>query len=353
MTPRPLWTWAALASLTLSMSSASLAADKPALATVMVQAASAQGSQTSLDAVVEAVRQSTLSAQVPGAVVALMVQAGDRVKAGQALLRIDARAAEQNVASSSAQVAAAEASRNVAAKDLERQQQLFQKQYISQAALDRAQAQWQAAQAQVQALQAQTRAAEAQSGFFVVRAPYAGVVSDVPATLGDMVMPGRPLVVMHDPAALRVVAAVPQSWLAGLSAQLKDVRYELTGVPGHSGQRAPTQIQLLPTVDAASHTAVLRLTLPAGLQGVTPGLFVRVWLPERSAVPGAAERLYLPASATVQRGEMSGVYVVDAQGQARLRQVRLGRATGERVELLSGVAKGEKVAADPQAVSPR
>ena len=200
------------------------------IATVAVQGTAASANESSLDAVVEAVRQTTVSAQVPGAIVSLLVQAGDRVRAGQALVRIDARAAQQNVAGSAAQVDAAQAVLNVASKELDRQKQLLAKQYISQAALERTQAQWLAAQAQVKALQAQTRVAEAQSGFFVLSAPYDGIVSEVTATVGDMAMPGRPLLVLHDPSALRVVASVPQSMLTGLSDKLKSVRYEIPGL---------------------------------------------------------------------------------------------------------------------------
>ena len=232
----------------LSMPPSIMAADKTPptqvaaakIATVAVQGTAGSANETSLDAVVEAVRQTTVSAQVPGAIVSLLVQAGDRVRAGQALVRIDARAAQQNVAGSAAQVEAAQAVLNVASKELDRQKQLLAKQYISQASLERTQAQWLAAQAQVKALQAQTRVAEAQSGFFVLSAPYAGIVSDVTATVGDMAMPGRPLLVLHDPSALRVVASVPQSMLAGLSDKLKTVRYEIPGLASQTSPRAPT-----------------------------------------------------------------------------------------------------------------
>ena len=101
------------------------------LRTVAVQTAGANAAQSSSwNAVVEAVRQTTLSAQVAGAIVSLNVKAGDRVQAGQELLRIDARAAQQNAASSYAQVQAAQSGLNVARQDFARQQQLFQKQFI-------------------------------------------------------------------------------------------------------------------------------------------------------------------------------------------------------------------------------
>jgi membrane fusion protein, multidrug efflux system len=327
-----------------------LAADAPPLKVVAVQVAGASQAESSVDAVVEAVRQTTLSAQVAGAVVALHVKAGDRVKAGQALLRIDARAAQQNVVGSSAQVEAAQANLAVATKELERQKQLLQKQYISQAAFDRAQAQWDAAKAQVKALQAQTQAAQTQSDFFVVNAPYAGVVSDVPVTLGDMAMPGRALVTLHDPSALRVTASVPQALLATVNAQPKAVRYELPGVAGYTTPQVPQQVQVLPAVDPVTHTGQIRLSLPAGTEGLVPGLFARVWLPGASTGQAGVARLFLPSTAVVRRAEMTGVYVVNAQGKPSLRQVRLGQSQGDRVEILSGLRQDDQVAAEPASV---
>jgi len=183
---------------------------RAALAVHEVGAATA-AHQVSVDAVVEAVRDTTLAAQVQGAVVVLAVKVGDVVKAGQELVRIDAHAAQQSATASAAQVEAARVGLLVARRDYERSQKLFAKQYISQAALDRASAQWQAAQAQVQSLQAQAGAVATQSGFFSIKAPYGGVVSEVPMALGDMAMPGRALVRLHDPAAYRVTAGVPQA----------------------------------------------------------------------------------------------------------------------------------------------
>ena len=107
----------------------------------------ASGEATSFDGVVEAVRQTVLASQVVGSVVALEARAGGRVKAGQLLVRLDARAAEQQAGAAAAQVQAARAAQEAATRELERQRQLFQKSYISQAALDRAEAQFKAAQA--------------------------------------------------------------------------------------------------------------------------------------------------------------------------------------------------------------
>jgi hypothetical protein len=155
-----------------------------------------------------------------------------------------------------------------------------------------------------------------------------------------------------------VTAAVPQALLGSLSSRLDQVRYEINGLAGSAARLQPASVELLPTIDAASHTAQIRLALPpAGATGaastaVMPGLFARVWLPAGAASAKAGpQRLFLPASAILRRAELTGAYVVDAQGKPSLRQVRLGRVSGDEVEVLTGLRPGDKVAADPQAAA--
>jgi RND family efflux transporter MFP subunit len=298
------------------------------------------------DGVVQAVRQTAITAQVSGAVVMLAVKVGDPVKAGQVLARIDARAADQTAAAGAAQALAARATQDAAAREYERQKQLFQKNYISQAALDRAEAQYKATQAQGAAQLASAGAARTESGFYVVRAPYGGVVSAVAVVLGDVAMPGRALVTVYDPSALRVAVAVPQ----GVAARLLPDQGMPVELPGSAaGSVMPVKVQLLPTVDPATHTQELRLDLPAGLSGVAPGMFARVRLPAAGRADG--ERLYVPAAALVRRAELTGVYLLGADGRPVLRQVRVGRVQGDRIEILSGVSAGERVVLDPQAAA--
>ncbi|HMO48435.1 MAG TPA: efflux RND transporter periplasmic adaptor subunit [Rubrivivax sp.] len=345
MAARPLIPSLLMALGLLLQAPAALAA-APQLATAPVRSSGA-AALSGFDGVVEAVRQTVVAAQVAGAVTSLDVKAGDAVRAGQVLARIDARTAEQSASASDAQLRQAQALLDVAAKDLQRQQQLHQKQYISQAALERAESQFKAAQAQAAALQAQAGAARTQSGLHVLRAPYAGIVADVPVSQGDMALPGRALMTLYEPGALRVSAAVPHSaW----NPPVQGVRVEFPGLPEARRWLDAREVQRLPAVDAATHTVQLRIALPPGIEGVAPGLFARVWLPD-SAGAQASARLYVPRTAVVRRAEMSGVYVVDDQGAALLRYVRLGRALGGEVEILSGVSAGERVALDAQAAA--
>lgn len=324
------------------------AADRP-LAHVVI-GADASAPRSTYDGTVEAVRQTAIAAQVSGVIVALDVKAGDAVKAGQTLAHIDARAAEQTTAASEAQVSAARAALEVATRDLERQRQLYQKRYISEAALDRAEAQFKSTQAQVNAQIAQANASRTQTGFFIVRAPYTGIVTDVPVALGDMAMPGRPLATIYDPSALRVAVAVPQSAMpAALGA--KGAVIELaSNRQGAPAPIVPTRVTVLPTVDASSHTVTVRMDLPAGLDA-KPGAFARVSLPAPSVA--ATGRIAVPLAAVVRRTELNAVYVLDSADRPLLRQVRLGRVSGDEVEVLAGVSPGDRVVTTPQAAARR
>jgi membrane fusion protein, multidrug efflux system len=100
---------------------------------------------------------------------------------------------------------------------------------------------------------------------------------------------------------------------------------------------------VVPSADPRTHTTQVRLDLPADAQGLLPGVFARAHF-----VTGRAPRLMVPRAAVLRRSEVTAVYVVDAQGAPRLRQVRVGTASDEKsVEVLAGLKAGEKVALEP------
>jgi multidrug efflux system membrane fusion protein len=293
------------------------------------------GDISNYEGVVEAERQTIIAAQVSGSIVDIAVKAGDRVKKGQLLLRIDARVAAQSAAASKAQVASAQASVDLARKELDRQKQLFAQGYISQAAEDRAEAKFKVAEGEARAQIAQSAAAAAETGFYTVRAPYAGIIAQVPAELGSMAMPGHALLTLYDPSALRVTANLPQSVaMHGLSAAMLKM-----DISGH--EVTPVRIKVLPTVDARTDTAEIRLGLPPQLQNVAPGMFARVWL---SAPGPTTDLVKIPFAAVVRRAELTGAYVLDEKNQPLLRQIRLGRVMGDQVEVLSGLGPSDRVA---------
>ena len=166
----------------------------------------------------------------------------------------------------------AQAVEQEAERELARQRQLLEADYISQAAFDRA--------------EAAAEASRTQSDFYLLRAPYDGVVSSIPVSLGDMAMPGRPLLALYGPTALRVSVQVPQAVAATAPAELS-ARLEIAGL---DTPVTPRGVQWLPNVDPATHTVELRLELPADIRNVLPGTFARAHL----NLAGDGERLYIP-----------------------------------------------------------
>ena len=290
------------------------------------------------EGVVEAVKQATLGAQVAGRIVEFTVKAGDTVRAGQVLARIDARTADQAVAASLSQVAEAEANLANAKRKHERNRDLLAQKFVSQAAVDQSEAEYKAAQAQLAAVKANAGQASAAQSFNTITAPYAGVIGATLAELGDMAQPGRPLVTVFDPRDLRVTATLPQTALSKLKLT-EPVRVEIASL-GKSV--TATKVTVIPVADARTHTTRIRLDLPAA-EGVLPGQFARARF-----VTGAVRVLAVPATALLRRGEVTAVYVVDGQGRAQLRQVRAGEEVGDGfAEILSGLSAGERIATNP------
>jgi RND family efflux transporter MFP subunit len=294
---------------------------------------------TSAEAVVEAVRQSTVSAQVSGRIVDIRFDVGDRVEKGAVILRIDERAASQAVAASEAQVREAEATLTNARANYERTRQLLAQKFVSQAAVDKAEADYKAAESRMKATLAGAGAAATERSFTTIVAPYSGVVSARHVQLGEMASPGKPLLTGFDPSGLRVVATVPSAQVPAIQAGAR-ARIE---VPSLGRWVDVKSVTVVPSADPRTHTTQVRLDLPADAKGLLPGVFARAHF-----VTGRAPRLMVPREAVLRRSEVTAVYVVDAKGEPRLRQVRVGTASDEKsVEVLAGLRAGEKVALEP------
>lgn len=312
---------------------------------VLTLGAQAVGAGIELEGGLQAVRQSVLSAQTPGRITTLAVKAGDRVKAGQVLAVIDDRAAQAGVAQAQAGVDQAQAVLSHAQAQYERTRDLRGQGFVAQAALDTALSQLKAAQAGVGIARAgQTQSGLAQ-GFTRLSAPYDGWVLQTHADVGTLAMPGTPVLTVYAPQPIRAVVHVPAS-LQPLAQQAQRIEVRL---PGTDRWVKPVGRTSLPTADPASQTVEWRLDLDvADGANQAPGRQVRVRF-----VGGDAQRLVLPVSALLRRGELTAVYVVAERGAGQpsgfaLRAVRSGAShAGAGVEILAGLKAGDQVALDP------
>jgi RND family efflux transporter MFP subunit len=287
------------------------------------------------EALVEAARQAAIEAQIAGRIAELPFDVGQTVRRGQVLARIEDREAGVEVGAREARLLQAEAALLNARTQYERAQRVRQADpdALSASALDQARAAYEAA------LAAQ-RAAAAERGLAQVTAPFDGVVARRDAAVGDMAVPGKPLLTLYDPSSLRLIADIPSHRLAAVQARPR-VRLEAAGKAGADIEAQ--RIEFLPVTDARTQSVRARVYLPAGSADLRPGSFVRL-----SFATEEAPRLVIARQAVLRRGELTAAYVVGPDGSLALRQIRLGQAIDEAsVEVLAGLAPGETLARDP------
>jgi RND family efflux transporter MFP subunit len=302
----------------------------------------AVGNGFETDGVVQPVKQSSIAAQTSGRVITMPVKAGDKVRAGQVLSTVDDSETMTGVQRSQAQVAQAQAELHNAQTNFDRTRDLLAKGFVSAAAMDTADAQLKSAQAARDQASAAQKQSGLTQGFTRVTAPFDAVVWQTSAEVGDLAFPGKALLTLYAPQLMRVVVQIPVS----RSAQLRQDGVIEISVPGKNGELQwihPSQVTRLPTADAVAQTVEWRLELPAAqAAALLPGQPIRV----RFAA-GQSQRLVIPNSAVLRRGELTAVYVVSGKGFA-LKAIRIGvEHVGQGVEVLAGLIESDQVALDP------
>jgi len=312
----------------------------PKLDTLVVKADGlAEGS--AWEGVVEAVQQADLSAQTAGRVVGIEVDVNDRVGAGAMLVRISDVEQKAGADAARAQLRSADAAATEADATYTRFGALASKQLVSRLQLDQMKAARDAAVATRDAARAQLAQALQQSDYTVVRAPFAGIISARRVEPGESVAPGQPLVSLYAPGGLRIEVQVPQSESEAIRAATK-ARVVLADGRGIDA----ATVTVFPAADPLTHSVSVRVGLPALDNAPRPGATARVVFPIKVAT-GA---MRVPRSALVQRGELSGVYVI-VGNRLSLRQLRLGHPVGDDVEVIAGLHSGDTLVLDPVAAT--
>ena len=303
-----------------------------------------------LDGVIQPVKQSTVAAQASGRIASLLVKAGDMVHAGQLLATIDDRESAAGLQRSQAQVSQADAELRNAKSQLERTRDLQRQGFVSKAALDTAEAQHSGTVAMRDQATAAARQSAISQGFSRVTAPFDGWVQLTLADIGDLAVPGKPLLTVYAPQPMRAVVQVP----ASRAKAVRDATRTLVQVNDENSTSAtngvaqgivPVARSAMPSADPVSQTTEWRLELPTReTSSLLPGQQVRVQFAQAQSSP--VSRLVVPLTAVVRRGELTAVYVAAGNAFA-LRAVRLGSHQGlDGIEVLSGIAAGEAVALD-------
>lgn len=308
-----------------------------------------------------------LTSKVSGYVRAVRVGAGDSVAAGQLLVELEANESRAGVGRQRAELAhaidgraeatssleAARAAEELARTSRDRVAKLFETGAVARQALDEAEAQARSAAAQLSAAEARVRGAssaievaraaltqgEVSLDYARVVAPFAGRVVERRVEPGALASPGMTLLVIDDGGRPRVETNVEESRAAAI--RIGDA------VTVEIGAQAPltgTVGEIVPSVDVASRSFVVKVDLPGGASGLRPGTFARV-----AFATGARARLVVPTTAITSLGALDRVLVAEG-GRARLRMITRGEVRGPWTEVLSGLSAGEQVVVDPAAV---
>lgn len=267
---------------------------------------------------VRAKLRATLEAKVSGRIQELPVRLGQTVKAGDLIARLGA-------AEIRARLDQAQAALQQTERDYQRLKTLFEQQAAARAEYDAAESRYSMAKGAV----AEARAMMAYVG---IQAPFDAVVTRKYTEVGDFAAPGKPLVDIEDPAALQLVADIPEA-LAGRITLDSRMTIRADGVPE---EISGTVSEIAPAADPLSRTVQVKLDLPPGAKA-RPGQFARLSVPL-----GETEALRVPGTAVVKRGQMELAFVADAN-TARLRLIKTGRRTRTDVEIVSGLDAGERV----------
>jgi RND family efflux transporter MFP subunit len=267
---------------------------------------------------VEAKLRARIEAKTSGRIEAMPARLGQTVQKGELLAQLDSREIQ-------ARLDQAAATREQAETDLKRLAALLKQQALTQAEFDGAQARFRVADAAM-------REAETMLGYTRVLAPFGGVVVRRLADVGDLAAPGKPLLELEDPAALRFVASVPEALIASVRAGM-----ELPVRLG-SGEFMGKIAEIAPTGDPVSRTSRVELDLPSG--DIRAGSFGRLLLPA-----GGQPAVVAPSGAVLVRGQLETIFVVRSN-RAELRLVRTGKRLRDGIEILSGVSAGEVVVSE-------
>jgi RND family efflux transporter MFP subunit len=182
------------------------------------------------------------------------------------------------------------------------------------------------------------REAEVMLGYTNVAAPFDGVVARKLASAGDLAAPGMPLLEIEGTGDFQVEAGIPDS----LAQQLPSGTPLAVDVPATGAAFSGNLVELSSAADPSTRTVTAKISVPPGA-AVGSGQYAHV------QVPGVPVRALLaPAAAVSTLGQMERVFVV-AGGRAVLRLVKTGAVRGDQVEILSGLADGERIVLNPPA----
>jgi RND family efflux transporter MFP subunit len=277
-------------------------------------------------------RVSIVASRAMGVVTSLLVQEGDTVRAGQLLLTIDDRDVVQRLQAANMALESTKQNKVLLESTWLRYKNLYDEKALSRQEMDQIETQKNVAQAEYERTKAMADEARTYQSFTRVTAPVSGRVSQKRIDAGSMANPSMPLLSIEQDGSFYVEAAADERLRNKIKTGMAaDILWD-----NSTGQERGSIRQVLPAIDSLSRTFIIKVGLKE--RQSRSGLFVRVRIPV-----GKKEVMMVPEKAIVQKGQLTGVYVVDDHGVVTYRLIRTGMTYTAGTEIISGLAAGDKV----------
>ncbi|MGB0062928.1 MAG: efflux RND transporter periplasmic adaptor subunit [Terracidiphilus sp.] len=288
-------------------------------------------------ATIKSRRSATLQPQVSGTLTEIHVRSGDHVKAGQALIEIDPRQQQAQVASLRATERQKKALLDYDTIELERQHKLFDAGVTSRDTYDQAQQAHDNAKADYESAGESRKTQQQLLDYYTVRAPFDGVVGDIPVHVGDYVTTSTMLTTVDENRDLEAYVYIPTERAADVRMGLG---IELTDNSGKTLEKTAVDF-ISPQVDSSLQGILVKAPVHSGPEILRNAQIVKarvIWSTKPMAV--------VPVLAVMRQGEQSFVFVIEKQNGmavAHRAPVALGETVDNNYSIVSGLSAGDKV----------
>jgi len=307
---------------------------------VNVQVATAEAAQRgnalNFPGNVESNNQASLSTIVMGTITEVPISVGQRVQKGDILVRVkddQIRAKKMQLEANRVQ---AKANLENTEKNLNRIKNLYADESATSKELDDISTMYDIAKANVEALEASMREVNEMLEYTVIRAPFDGIVSRKFVSAGDMAAPGHPLVAVAGPGTLKITANVPEM-LIGKISEGDSVTFSVSAANIDAADAVLTAVSNAGDPMSRQYAIEAQITDPDMAERLKTGMFAEI-----SIRIDRNSSLYIPKSALIHRGQLTGVYTISDDNRTVLRWVRTGNSAEETIEILTGLTTGEQ-----------
>jgi len=288
-------------------------------------------------ATIKSRRSATLQPQVDGRLTEISVRSGDHVKAGQPVMAIDPLHQQASVDSQRATERQKKALFDYNSLQIERQRKLFEAGIISRDVFDQAQQAYDNSKADYEAAVASRKTQEEQLAYYTIRAPFDGVIGDIPVHVGDYVSPTTLLTTLDENKDLEAYIYVPTERTAQVRPGLE---VDLMDTSGRLLEKSKIEF-LSPQVDSTLQGILVKAPVHFGLETLRNAQLVKA-----RVVWSTASMAVVPVLAVTRQGGQSFVFVAkqqDGHFVATQTPVTLGDTVGNTYSVTSGLNAGDRV----------